>query len=315
MAEIQNIKISTLVVNKLLQNPNAVMLATEGKMILNNINVSLTNELINDIKNKIAPGVNILGIASTDANVVTVTYNCNNGTLNGEEIYTQNVEVGSTITLPTPSRSGYTFNYWLDETDTLFDAGQTVEITTNKTFTAEWAVSGCAHTSTRTETRSASYYGTSYNCTTCGTGTKTICNSCGKTISGGYSTWDSHNWGTETHVPSTTCAFPGAYVKQCTRNGCVGQQSRSDFEYGPHSWGSWNADGNGKHTRRCSVCGGSETGTCVIDESFGVNIYNDKDYAGTHYKVGYCQYCNAQITKSETCTGGGSSCSLCGKPW
>ena len=309
MAEIQNIKISTLVVNKLLQNPNAVMLATEGKMILNNINVSLTNELINDIKNKIAPGVNILGIASTDANVVTVTYNCNNGTLNGEEIYTQNVEVGSTITLPTPSRSGYTFNYWLDETDTLFDAGQTVEITTNKTFTAEWAVSGCAHTSTRTETRSASYYGTSYNCTTCGTGTKTICNSCGKTISGGYSTWGSHNWGTETHVAGY-CGQSGYYEKKCTRNGCIGKTTRSDNTPGPHAYSSWVAQGD-SHTRTCEICGGSQTQKHTMD-AYNRSYQSTGLWAGTHKVTGPCITCGATFTTTESCTIEGSSCKYCG---
>ena len=51
--------------------------------------------------------------------------------------YTQNVTYGSDVTLPTPTKSGYTFNGWYDEDGNLVESG-TWNYDKDMTLTADW---------------------------------------------------------------------------------------------------------------------------------------------------------------------------------
>ena len=69
---------------------------------------------------------------------VTVSYDLNGGTLDGKTgIVKIKVEKGSTITLPAPTRDGYTFNYW---EGSVFYAGDKFKADEDHNFTAQWTV-------------------------------------------------------------------------------------------------------------------------------------------------------------------------------
>ena len=66
----------------------------------------------------------------------TITYVLNGGTLDGKTgTVTVQAEDGATITLPKPTRSGYTFDYW---EGSRYEAGASYKVTGNHTFTAQW---------------------------------------------------------------------------------------------------------------------------------------------------------------------------------
>ena len=75
---------------------------------------------------------------SNEAKVLTfmVRYDLNGGSLNGEEgAVTLTVEKGATITLPMPTREGYTFEYWDNAT---YDAQSKYVVEDDHTFIAQW---------------------------------------------------------------------------------------------------------------------------------------------------------------------------------
>ncbi|WP_328597030.1 InlB B-repeat-containing protein [Porcincola intestinalis] len=66
----------------------------------------------------------------------TITYVLNGGTLDGMTgTVTVSVEDGATITLPKPTKSGYTFDYW---EGSRYEAGASYKVTGDHTFTARW---------------------------------------------------------------------------------------------------------------------------------------------------------------------------------
>ena len=66
----------------------------------------------------------------------TISYNLNGGTLNGKTgTVTLSVENGTTITLPAPTREGYTFDYW---EGSRYNAGDSYTVNGDHTFTAQW---------------------------------------------------------------------------------------------------------------------------------------------------------------------------------
>ena len=66
----------------------------------------------------------------------TITYVLNGGKLDGKTgTVTVSVEDGATITLPKPTRSGYTFDYW---EGSRYEAGASYTVTGDHTFTAQW---------------------------------------------------------------------------------------------------------------------------------------------------------------------------------
>ena len=67
----------------------------------------------------------------------TVTLDANGGTMDGNSTATRKVEGGKQVgTLPTPTREGYNFKGWYDETGALVEAGTIVN--GDMTVTAEW---------------------------------------------------------------------------------------------------------------------------------------------------------------------------------
>jgi len=74
--------------------------------------------------------------AQWSLNEYSIRYELNGGTLDGE---TDTVEMhccfGDTITLPEPSRDGYTFDYWKGSR---YDAGDKYTVEGDHTFTAQW---------------------------------------------------------------------------------------------------------------------------------------------------------------------------------
>ena len=73
-----------------------------------------------------------------------ISYDLNGGTLDGK---TGVVDVvagdGEVITLPAPTRSGFTFNYWQGST---YYAGDEYTVEGNHTFTAQWTEGGITNT-------------------------------------------------------------------------------------------------------------------------------------------------------------------------
>lgn len=63
-----NKKINLSDASDLLNNPNIIILATKDKLILNDININLSDESKNEIASKIISGVDVL-------NVEKITYN------------------------------------------------------------------------------------------------------------------------------------------------------------------------------------------------------------------------------------------------
>ena len=73
------------------------------------------------------------------ANTYTVTYNKNSGTITNESKYTS-YTYGTGLTLPTPTRTGYTFGGWYTSSGLTGTAATSISSTTtgNKTYYAKW---------------------------------------------------------------------------------------------------------------------------------------------------------------------------------
>ena len=70
----------------------------------------------------------------------TITYDLNGGTWDGKTgIVTQTVNNGTVITLPAPTRDGYTFDYW---EGSKYNAGDKYTVNGNHTFKAVWKTGG-----------------------------------------------------------------------------------------------------------------------------------------------------------------------------
>ena len=66
----------------------------------------------------------------------TITYDLNGGTLDGQTgIVTKKIDAGKVITLPAPTRDGYTFDYW---EGSRYKAGDKYTVTADHTFKAVW---------------------------------------------------------------------------------------------------------------------------------------------------------------------------------
>lgn len=82
-------------------------------------------------KNSDGPGGN-----DPEPTVYTISYDLNGGTLDGKTgIVTLDVEEGTVITLPEPTREGYVFDYWQGSK---YNAGDKYTVTEAHTFTAQW---------------------------------------------------------------------------------------------------------------------------------------------------------------------------------
>jgi len=245
-----------------------------------------------------------------NSDTITVTYDGNGGTIDGQSTKTINVNSGTNITLLSPdTRSGYTFDSWLDSIDNLnYQPSDSFQVNEKVTFTAQWIENdGCDHSDVTITTKTASDYSV-YDCTTCPTGTKKVCNICGKTLSNSLGPWSSHSWGNQTHVAATDCSSEGYYIKRCTRNNCVGSMQWGDGTTGPHKYGSYQPSGNNTHTRTCSICGGSESSDCSII----FKSYSGENYTNVHTVSGTCEICGGNVSYTESCTPNGPTCMYCG---
>ena len=79
-----------------------------------------------------------LGITNIDKTAYTITYNLNGGSISGQPT-TYKVDTAN-ITLPTPTRTGYTFNGWTGSNGTTAQTSVTIAKGSrgNKTYTANW---------------------------------------------------------------------------------------------------------------------------------------------------------------------------------
>ena len=81
-----------------------------------------------------------LGITNIDKTVYTITYNLNGGSISGQPT-TYKVDTAN-ITLPTPTRTGYTFNGWTGSNGTIAQTSVTIAKGSqgNKIYTANWTL-------------------------------------------------------------------------------------------------------------------------------------------------------------------------------
>ena len=78
--------------------------------------------------------INILTGENTET--ITITLDANGGTCSVVSI---TAVKDSNVTLPTPSRSGYTFNGWSDGNGTTYKEGESITVTENMVLTAQWS--------------------------------------------------------------------------------------------------------------------------------------------------------------------------------
>lgn len=80
-----------------------------------------------------------LTVGNTDSNVYSISYNLNGGTMNGQKT---NYTVADSFTLPTPTRTGYTFTGWTGSNSTTPQKTITIDKGNagNKSYTANWSV-------------------------------------------------------------------------------------------------------------------------------------------------------------------------------
>lgn len=83
------------------------------------------------------PGDSVTAVnKEEDVSYFTLTLDYNDGDATADSEYT--VESGTEITLPEPTRAGYTFKGWSDGTNT-YDAGASYEVKATVTLTAQWS--------------------------------------------------------------------------------------------------------------------------------------------------------------------------------
>ena len=90
---------------------------------------------MNDALAAAKPGDTVTDLNATTESKVTLTLKYNDGATADT---TYNVASGTTITLPTPARIGYTFNGWYDGS-TFYAAGASYKVSTTVTLNASWS--------------------------------------------------------------------------------------------------------------------------------------------------------------------------------
>jgi uncharacterized repeat protein (TIGR02543 family) len=95
-----------------------------------------------DIASGTNEGYPFLRTSNTNTNTCNITFNANGGTVSPSSASQAS---GTTITLPTPTRNGYTFNGWYSSTSggTKYgNAGASYIVTSNLTMYAQWTSGG-----------------------------------------------------------------------------------------------------------------------------------------------------------------------------
>ena len=154
-----------------------------------------------------------LDYSTVAKSTVTVTFNSNGGSCTTTS---KTVTCGSTYgTLPTPTRSGYTFNGWYTSASggSKITSSTTVTATSNHTLYAQWT---CAHSTT--EVRNAK----NATCTATGYTGDTYCTACGvKTITGTVISMKEHSEVADKGVSATCTATGLTEGKHCSVCGTV----------------------------------------------------------------------------------------------
>lgn len=81
---------------------------------------------------KFAPNTTLYAIWEGES--VTVNYNLNGGTIDGQSTYSVQAKIGDTITIinKTPVKTGYTFTHWEDKLKNRYNAGDQFQVTPDK---------------------------------------------------------------------------------------------------------------------------------------------------------------------------------------
>ena len=167
----------------------------------------------------------------------------------------------------------------------------------------------CAHDAMHTETENC--HGGTATCTE-----KAICEDCNTA----YGELAAHDFTAETvdakYLKSAaTCTEKAAYYKSCAVCGLSseGTADEATFFSGnvlDHNWGAWTSNGDGTHTRTCTVDGcsaGTQTENCIDankDHKCDICDYIISECADDN-KDHKCDYCGKKLTEH---TGGKATC-------
>ena len=167
----------------------------------------------------------------------------------------------------------------------------------------------CAHDAAHTETENC--HGGTATCTE-----KAICEDC----NAAYGELAAHDFTAETAEEqylksAATCTEKAVYYKSCAVCGLTskGTADEATFEAGKplgHDWGAWTSNGDGTHTRTCTVDGcsaGTQTENCIDankDHKCDICDYIISECADDN-KDHKCDYCGKKLTEH---TGGKATC-------
>ena len=167
----------------------------------------------------------------------------------------------------------------------------------------------CAHDAAHTETENC--HGGTATCTE-----KAICEDC----NAAYGELAAHDFTAETAEEqylksAATCTEKAVYYKSCAVCGLTlkGTADEATFEAGKplgHDWGAWTSNGDGTHTRTCTVDGcsaGTQTENCIDankDHKCDICDYIISECADDN-KDHRCDDCGKKLTEH---TGGKATC-------
>ena len=222
----------------------------------------------------------------------------------GEQRIIVTDKAGNTAEMTVTVNDGHTFGEWTSNGD--------------GTHTRKCTVDGC----TGSETKDCS--GGTATCTA-----KAVCTVCG----GEYGEMAAHSFTTEKAETqylksAATCTEKAIYYKSCAVCGLSseGTADEATFFSGnvlDHDWGAWTSNGDGTHTRTCTVDGcsaGTQTENCIDankDHKCDICDYIISECADDN-KDHKCDYCGKKLTEhtggKATCTEK-AVCEVCGKAY
>ena len=109
---------------------------------------------------------------------------------------------------------------------------------------------------------------------------------------------------------AATCTSPAVYYQSCSTCGAQGTETFTNGKPLGHDWGAWTSNGDGTHTRTCTVDGcsaGTQTENCIDankDHKCDICDYIISECADDN-KDHKCDYCGKKLTEH---TGGRATC-------
>ena len=109
---------------------------------------------------------------------------------------------------------------------------------------------------------------------------------------------------------AATCTSPAVYYQSCSTCGAQGTETFTNGDPLGHDWGAWTSNGDGTHTRTCTVDGcsaGTQTENCIDankDHKCNICDYIISECADDN-KDHKCDYCGKKLTEH---TGGKATC-------